>query len=586
MNSGIFLTIFGGVLAILAYLFAPFITLVEDGVTVHAWQVATGQGTLLLALLAVVLALWTLRSRRQIAGWGLAALALGQMALLALTYAHVWALVPARALGLPADAQTGALVDGTLVMLDWGFALAAGQAAGALFAGLLVVAAHREFAKSQRFLKLAVQWGGQTVFERVLFDASPVTVGEADDALIQLAAGGLGSHLLLQPAGLERYQLHVPAFVKGQLHLRDERVDAAGQSAEIRPGDAGVLWFDNDVSLVFGFTGAESATLAAGLGREPGMVVSMAATTAVTLVLLLVMLAGQKARHHSDVAENAEAKQLAEIELHLHEANVVLPITPPEPDKVVETAPPAPIGPPVDHHAPKPGLTDRDMSVETKVPKPDHPTGPVDLKTVGMVKAMLDAADVGAMKKIMDGNAQRDWESPMAAQADGLDDGEQIGGGNPLTRWKRTGIGGDGESPWVLVGMPNGTDPDGRDLRSTVAIGRKPPKRVTTYKFAEGMTQGGCDKGDVAKQVRARGSMVRACYETQLLSTPTLQGKLTVQWTIAGDGSVTGDRITATSLADESRVSDCVLRAIRHIRFQAPEAGVCVIQWPFVFAPG
>ena len=584
MNTGIILTIVGGLLAVLAYLFAPFITLVEDGVTVYAWQVATGQGGLLLSLLAVALAGWTARSRKQAAGWGMAALALGQLALLGLTYAHVWALVPARALGLPADGQTGALVDGTLVMLDWGFALAAGQAAGALFAGLLVVAAHREFAKSQRFLKLAVQWGGQTVFERVLFDAAPVTVGEEDDALVQLAAGGLARHLLLQPIGPERYAIHVPVFIKGQLHLHGERVDAPGQSAELGPGDAGILWFDNDVSLVFGFTGAESTSLAAGLGRDPGMAVSMAATTAVTLVLLLVMLAGQKHSHPADAQESLDEKHVASIAFTIAEPPKPAD-APPEPDKTNENAPPAPIGPPLDHRAPKAGLADRDMKLETKVPKPDHPTGPVDLKTVGMVKAMLDAADVGAMKKIMEGRGERDWESPMAAQTDGLDDGAQIGGGNRLTVWKKGGIGGGGESPWDLVGLPHGTDPNGHDLRHTLPIGRKIARKVPPYKFAEGTTIGGCDKGDIAKQVRARGSIVRACYETQLLSAPTLQGKLTAQWTIGGDGSVQGEKAVNDTL-NSNAVGDCVMRAIHRIRFQAPEAGTCVIQWPFVFSPG
>lgn len=582
MNTGIILTIVGGVLAIFTYVFMPFITIVEDAVSIHAWQVATGQAALLANLLAVALAIWALRSRRQAAGWGLAALALGQIALLVLTYARVWALVPARALGLRADPQTGGLVDGTLVMLDWGFALAAGQAAGALFAGLLVVSAHREFLKNQRFLKLAVQWGGQSVLERVLFDARPVTVGEADDALIQLAAGGLASHLLLQPCGTERYSLHVPAFAQGQLHLRGERVEAAGQSAEIGPGDAGVLWFDNDVSLVFGFVGAESATLAPGLGRDPGLAVSMAATTAVTLLLLLAMLSGHKMRQKADGDEFAEAKRLESIAITIAEA--------PKPDGKVaeparstENAPPAPIGPPADHRPPKVGLPDR--VGPTTVAKNDKPRGPIDVSKLGIAGELTRVPLDSAMGKILQGEqGPLASTSPLAVGGD--DPSSEIGGGSSRIGFKDGGHGGDGDDPWVLVGMPNGRDPDGRDRRTTVAIGRKSPKKVPPTVVGSGTTLGGCDKGDIAKQVRARGSMVRACYEMQLLSTPTLQGKLAVQWTIAGDGSVTGEKVASTSMVDENRVSDCVLRTIRRIRFEAPQAGTCVIQWPFVFSPG
>ena len=58
-----------------------------------------------------------------------------------------------------------------------------------------------------------------------------------------------------------------------------------------------------------------------------------------------------------------------------------------------------------------------------------------------------------------------------------------------------------------------------------------------------------------------------------------------MQWTITGDGAVTGQKTVGDTL-NNNTVSDCVLRAISHIRFAKPEAGICVIQWPFVFSPG
>jgi hypothetical protein len=85
--------------------------------------------------------------------------------------------------------------------------------------------------------------------------------------------------------------------------------------------------------------------------------------------------------------------------------------------------------------------------------------------------------------------------------------------------------------------------------------------------------------------VRARAASLRACYETQLMNKPDLAGKLTVQWTITGEGGVSGQKLVGDTLSNTS-VSDCVLRAISHVRFAKPEAGICVIQWPFVFNPG
>ena len=48
---------------------------------------------------------------------------------------------------------------------------------------------------------------------------------------------------------------------------------------------------------------------------------------------------------------------------------------------------------------------------------------------------------------------------------------------------------------------------------------------------------------------------------------------------------VTGEKAVDDSMHNNA-VSDCVLRSIKRIRFMKPEAGICVIQWPFVFSPG
>jgi hypothetical protein len=51
------------------------------------------------------------------------------------------------------------------------------------------------------------------------------------------------------------------------------------------------------------------------------------------------------------------------------------------------------------------------------------------------------------------------------------------------------------------------------------------------------------------------------------------------------DGSVDGVTAEANSLND-SATTNCIFRALRRMRFQKPEGGICVIRWPFVFAPG
>ena len=93
------------------------------------------------------------------------------------------------------------------------------------------------------------------------------------------------------------------------------------------------------------------------------------------------------------------------------------------------------------------------------------------------------------------------------------------------------------------------------------------------------------DKGNIAKNVRRRASALRACYEMQLLSKPNLKGKVTMQWTIKQDGKVANPKLVTNTIKN-AKVTDCVMRTIKRIRFKKPEAGICVIQWPFVFAPG
>jgi len=43
--------------------------------------------------------------------------------------------------------------------------------------------------------------------------------------------------------------------------------------------------------------------------------------------------------------------------------------------------------------------------------------------------------------------------------------------------------------------------------------------------------------------------------------------------------------VVSSSLGNAA-VEQCVLQTIRRMKFEKPEGGVCVVQWPFVFNPG
>jgi len=77
---------------------------------------------------------------------------------------------------------------------------------------------------------------------------------------------------------------------------------------------------------------------------------------------------------------------------------------------------------------------------------------------------------------------------------------------------------------------------------------------------------------------------IKRCYERALPRNPTLAGRITVNFTIGGGGRV----VSASSGGDtmgEPRVTECVVRSIRSIRFPAPEGGNVDFSYPFIFAP-
>ncbi len=212
-------------------------------------------------------------------------------------------------------------------------------------------------------------------------------------------------------------------------------------------------------------------------------------------------------------------------------------------------------------------------------------TDKIDVKNLGIAKVLGGIqAQNGALGQIMAGDTGA-LNSKMAVAMNG--DGSElvIGGGAGGMGFRGTGSGGGGDGLGRIHGMGDIDTGAGTGRNANIGIGKKTAKKVAKINIASGMSTGGCDKGDIAKNVRARAATLRACYETQLLAKPDLSGKITAQWTITTDGSVTGEKAVDDSMHNNA-VSDCVLRSIKRIRFMKPEAGICVIQWPFVFSPG
>jgi len=583
MSAGSILAIIGGLLALLAPMFMPFITVDEEETVLQNFHISTGLGSIALAVVTIALGAFIFKKRTQALGWAVSIVGLAQIALMALTYANVWNLIPCKGMGMSlCDPATGGLIDQTLVTLDWGVVVVVMASVLSFFGGLIVVASHPEFLKEQRFLRVMLTWGGHIVVEKVFFVPRPITVGEDNDNFFQIAAGGLTKHTLLAPSGKEKYTLSVPAGVKANVTVGGTTKDAAGLGAiEVTHGDAGVINFDNGVDVVFQFTGAETGGLLTGsVGKDVGLAVSFSTVAACTLILLTAMMSSLKARHRTEAEESLDQKAKELIEITLEDTQQKSDEIEPEGDEDDTT------GKKAGGEEGKFGDPDKDPNKQSKVPKMDGKmTDKIDVKNLGIAKVLGgQQALTGALGNIMAGDTGA-LDSKMAVAMSGEGSELVIGHGAGGMGFRGTGSGGGGEGYGRLHGLGAIDTGGGTGRNANLGLGRKTAKKVAKLNIASGSSTGGCDKGDIAKNVRARASSLRACYEMQLMSKPDLAGKLTVQWTITGEGSVTGQKTVGDTL-NNNTVSDCVLRAISHIRFAKPEAGICVIQWPFVFSPG
>ncbi len=95
----------------------------------------------------------------------------------------------------------------------------------------------------------------------------------------------------------------------------------------------------------------------------------------------------------------------------------------------------------------------------------------------------------------------------------------------------------------------------------------------------------GCMSKEIIRRViRKHRNEMRYCYEKHLLAEPKLSGKATLKFVIGTTGKVQSAEIQSSSLGNQS-LEKCVLSAIRRWTFPAPDGGIVVVHYPFIFRP-
>ena len=87
----------------------------------------------------------------------------------------------------------------------------------------------------------------------------------------------------------------------------------------------------------------------------------------------------------------------------------------------------------------------------------------------------------------------------------------------------------------------------------------------------------------IQRIVRMNFGRFRACYEEGLRTSPNLQGRVTVRFVIARDGSVAN--ASASSDLGSASVEQCITRSFFNLTFPVPEGGIITVSYPLVFTP-
>jgi len=93
----------------------------------------------------------------------------------------------------------------------------------------------------------------------------------------------------------------------------------------------------------------------------------------------------------------------------------------------------------------------------------------------------------------------------------------------------------------------------------------------------------GLTKDEVGEVIHRHLSEVRYCYESAMIRTPDIEGKLVMDFMIGGNGLVKASSVKQSTLPDP-RLDDCILRRLMTWKFPQTKGGVDVaVSYPFIF---
>ena len=124
---------------------------------------------------------------------------------------------------------------------------------------------------------------------------------------------------------------------------------------------------------------------------------------------------------------------------------------------------------------------------------------------------------------------------------------------------------------------------DTADATSTTSDPGTPTSQVPRIRTGEVTVGPALPREVIVRVMRAHNMEVRRCYERALAATPDLEGRVTVRFEIAPDGSVPSASTSSSTLGN-AEVESCVVGVVRAMQFPEPAGGgIVVVSYPYVF---
>ncbi len=442
-------------------------------------------------------------------------------------------------------------------------------------------------------LRVALVWNGTIYKESVFSQTSEpiITMGDDDSNLFSIPAKGLPGSLEVFERQEKGYKLRFTDKIDVSLHLNDEEYDLEDLIDENRVistgteeteegratlyemdlyfGDWGVLDL-GQINIFFQLT--EKSDVVAGRGPKEmfdgPLVISLLLAMLLHLAFLVAAFLQPPRADFEDIAYLDRFARFA--------VDDVMDALEEEEEEEEE-----------DTSAKKAGgeegeFGDPDEEVEeSEIPEVDaEMRDEIDIENIGIHEALSqDVLGAGPLDNLFDQSDGFDATMDVAMSGDG--DALDIGRGAGGMGMRGDGGGGGGEGYGRVGGL--GEVDTGGGGGTGAAVGRGEQREVQAQMSTGAPAVGDyCDPADIRRVVNARSNAIRHCFERELQTNPTLSGNITANWRVQLDGSVSNATV-AESTMDNRRVEGCIVRVLERMRFEEPDGGICIINYPFVF---